>query len=103
MRLAWFMLIQGEFFWPAALSSSWLLAADAPGFMSKLSFKHLRPQDQSILSVLLPIALGVELNPSHPGDQKLLEQTMKALDHVIDQLSERSREDLMLLLTLLSM
>lgn len=88
---------------PTLLGSSWLFAADVPAFASGLEFKHLRPQDQSILAVLLPIALGVELDPKRPEDQQLLAQTMKGLDHVIDQLSERHREDLMLLLSLLSM
>ncbi|WP_141733038.1 hypothetical protein [Oligoflexus tunisiensis] len=88
---------------PTLVSSPWLLAADAPDFVQDVTFKHLRPSDHKVLVVLLPAALGVDLDPDHPEDQKLLRLTLKGLDHVIDCLSERSRQDLMLLLDLLSM
>lgn len=88
---------------PTLMGSPWLLAADTPAFAADVTFKHLRPQDHQVLVILLPMALGVELNPAQPDDQKLLLQTLKGMDHIIDQLSERNREDLMLLLNLLSM
>ncbi len=88
---------------PTLLSSPWLLAADTPDIAPGVTFKHLRPEDNSILVILLPIALGVELNPLQPDDQKILVLTLKGMDHIIDQLSDRNRDDLMLLLNLLSM
>jgi len=88
---------------PTLIGAPWLLAAEAAEFASDVTFKHLRPQDSSVLLVLLPIALGVELDPAKPEDHKTLVLTLKGLDHMIDQLSERNRDDLMLLLNLLSM
>ncbi len=88
---------------PTLLSSPWLLAEDLPDIAQDVTFKHLRPEYNKVLSVLLPIAVGVELNPSEAEDQKILVLTLKGLDHLIDCLSERNREDLMLLLDLLSM
>jgi len=76
---------------------------DTPSFAMDESYKHLREQDLSILLVLLPIALGIDLQVSRPEDHPLLSQSLKAMDHVSDQLSERNRNDLMLLLTLLSL
>ncbi len=88
---------------PTLLSSPWLLAEDLPDIAQDVTFKHLRPEYNKVLSVLLPIAIGVELNPSEAEDQKILVLTLKGLDHLIDCLSERNREDLMLLMDLLSM
>ncbi len=88
---------------PTLLSSPWLLAEDLPDIAQGVTFKHLRPEYNKVLSVLLPIAIGVELNPSEIEDQKILVLTLKGLDHLIDCLSERNREDLMLLMDLLSM
>ncbi len=88
---------------PTLLSSPWLLAEDLPDIAQDVTFKHLRPEYNKVLSVLLPIAVGVELNPSEAEDQKILVLTLKGLDHLIDCLSERNREDLMLRLDLLSM
>ncbi len=88
---------------PSFIAPAGLFAADAPSFTHGVSFKHLSTNDQAILVVLLPIALGVKLNPSELEDQKLLTQTMKAFDHIIDHLSERNRQNLLLLLTLLAM
>jgi hypothetical protein len=45
----------------------------------------------------------VELNPESPEDQKILRLTLKGIDHVIDTLGERNRQDMLLLLDLLSM
>jgi hypothetical protein len=88
---------------PTFLVPSWALADDAPHFSTDLKFKHLRPDDISILAKLLPIALGVELDLRFADDQKMLEQTLVGLDHLVDQLSTRKRENFMLLLTFLSM
>lgn len=88
---------------PTLLSSPWLLAEDLPDIAQDVTFKHLRPEYNKVLSVLLPMAIGVELNPAEPEDKKILVLTLKGLDHLIDCLSERNREDLMLLLNLLSM
>lgn len=88
---------------PTLLSSPWLLAEDLPDIAQDVTFKHLRPEYNKVLSVLMPMAIGVELNPTEAEDQKILVLTLKGLDHLIDCLSERNREDLMLLLDLLSM
>lgn len=88
---------------PTLLSSPWLLAEDLPDIAQDVTFKHLRPEYNKVLSVLLPMTLGVELNPAEPEDQRILLLTLKGLDHLIDCLSDRNREDLMLLLNLLSM
>jgi hypothetical protein len=88
---------------PTLLSSPWLLAEDFPDIAQDMTFKHLRPEYNKVLSVLMPMALGIELNPADPEDHKVLALTLKGLDHLIDCLSERNREDLMLLLNLLSM
>jgi hypothetical protein len=88
---------------PTFIASSWAYAIDTPSFARDESYKYLREQDLSILLILLPIALGVDLHVSRPADHRLLSQTLKALDHAMDKLSERHRSDLMLLLTLLSL
>jgi hypothetical protein len=88
---------------PTFLSSPWLLAEDVPDPAAGVTFLHLRPHSNKMLSILMPMALGVELNPSDPEDQKLLVLTLKRLDQLIDCFSERNREDLLLLLDLLSM
>jgi hypothetical protein len=88
---------------PTLLTSPWLLAEDVPDPAADVTFKYLRPHYNRVLSILMPVALGVEMNPLDPEDQKLMVLTLKGLDHLIDCLSERNREDLLLLLDLLSM
>jgi hypothetical protein len=88
---------------PTLLTSPWLLAEDLPDPAAGMTFIHLRPHYNKMLSILMPRALGVELDPADPDDQKLMALTLKGLDHLIDCLSERNREDLLLLLDLLSM
>jgi hypothetical protein len=86
---------------PTLIAGPWIPAAEAAEFAA--TFKHLRPEDIAVLLALLPIALGVGLDPAKPEDRKTLVLTLQGLDHIIDQLPERNRDDLMLLLNLLSM
>jgi hypothetical protein len=88
---------------PTLLSAPWLLADEGPDLAQDVTFKHLQPEYNKVLVILLPMALGVELNPAEPKDQRILTLTLQGLDQLIDKLSERNREDLLLLLNLLSM